>query len=68
MKAITVKLDDYLLEVLTRESKQRKTTRMELIRTAIIDFLLQRDDAGDLTYIENHRRDKLLSFEETFRS
>ena len=67
MKMISVKLDDYLLDVLTKESKQRKTTRMELIRTAIMDFLLHGDDAGDLAYIERHRRDKLLSFEETFK-
>lgn len=67
MKTISVKLDDYLLDVLTRESKQRKTTRMELIRTAIVDFLLHRDDDEDLAYIERHRGDKLVSFEETFK-
>lgn len=67
MKTISVKLDDYLLEVLTKESKERKTTRMELIRTAIMDFLLHRDDPGDLAYIAQHRKDKLLSFEETFK-
>ena len=66
MKTIAVKLDDYLLEVLTRESKQRKTTRMELIRSAIVDFLLHRDDGEDLAYIERHRKDKLLTFDETF--
>ena len=67
MKTIAVKLDDYLLDVITRESKERKTTRMELIRTAIIDFLLHRDDATDLAYVEKHRGDKLVSFEETFK-
>lgn len=67
MKTISVKLDDYLLEAVTKESKQRKTTRMELIRTAIVDFLLRRDDASDLAYIEKHRNDKLLSLDETFK-
>ena len=67
MKTISVKLDDYLLDVLTQESRQRKTTRMELIRTAIVDFLLHGDDAGDLAYIKKHRQDKLVSFEETFK-
>ncbi len=67
MKTISVKLDDYVLDVLTQESRKRKTTRMELIRTAIIDFLLHRDDAEDLAYIARHGKDKLLSFNETFR-
>lgn len=67
MKTISVKLDDYLLDVLSQESKERKTTRMELIRTAIIDFLLHRDDAEDVAYIEKHRSDKLVSFDKTFR-
>ena len=66
MKTISIKLDDYLLEVLNEESKERKTTRMELIRTAIVDHLLHRDDAGDLAYIEKHRNDPLLSFDKTF--
>lgn len=66
MKTIAVKLDDYLLEVITQESRERKTTRMELIRTAIIDFLLHRDDAAELVYIKQHRKDRLRSFAETF--
>ena len=67
MKTISVKLDDYLLDVLNHESKQRKTTRMELIRSSIMNFLLHGDDAEDLSYIEKHKKDKLYSFEETFK-
>ena len=67
MKTISVKLDDFLLDVLNQESKQRGTTRMELIRSAIMNFLLHGDDAEDLAYIERHRGDKLLSFRETFK-
>ncbi len=66
MKTISVKLDDYLLDLLNHESKEKKTTRMELIRSAIVNFLLNRDDAGDLAYVEKHRGDHLLSYEETF--
>ena len=43
------------------------SVKMELIRSAIVNFLLNRDDAGDLAYIEAHRGDRLHSFEETFK-
>lgn len=66
MKTISVKFDDYVLDLLNKEAEERKTTRMELIRSAIIDFLLNRDDAEDLAYVQRHSRDRLLSFGEIF--
>lgn len=66
MKTIAVKLDDFVLDMLTQESKEKKITRMELIRSAIINFLVNRGDAADLHYIEAHKKDKRLSFEGTF--
>lgn len=67
MKSISVKFDDYVLDLLNKEAKEKKLTRMEIIRSAVLNFLLNRDDAGDLAYIQSHRKDKLLSFEETFK-
>lgn len=67
MKSISVKFDDYVLDLLNQEAKEKKLTRMEIIRSAVLNFLLNRDDAGDLAYIQGHRKDKLLSFEETFK-
>lgn len=67
MKSISVKFDDYVLDLLNKEAKEKKLTRMEIIRSAVLNFLLNRDDAGDLAYIQSHRQDKLLSFEETFK-
>lgn len=66
MKAITLKLDDFVLDLVSAEAKEKKMTRMELIRTAIINFLVHRDDAGDLQYIQEHKKDRLLSFEQVF--
>ena len=40
---------------------------MEAILTALVDFLLYQDDAKDLEYIQDHRRDRLLTFKETFK-
>lgn len=67
MKTISVKLDDYILEVLTQEAREKKITRMEIIRAAIMNFLLNKDDAADLAYIRRHKDDKLVSFGETFK-
>lgn len=67
MKSISVKFDDFVLDLLNKEAKQKKMTRMEIIRSAVINFLLNRDDAEDLAYIQSHKKDRLLSFEDTFR-
>lgn len=66
MRTIAVKLDDFVLDMLTQEARERQITRMELIRSAIVNFLVNRGDAADLRYIEAHKKGKLLSFEETF--
>lgn len=66
MKTLSIKLDDYVVDLITREAKNQKTTRMELIRAAILHFLLNKDDAADLAYIKAHRRDKLLKFDDVF--
>ena len=66
MRSISVKLDNYVLELLDSEAKDKKVTRMELIRSAVINFLVNRGDAADLAYIEAHKNDKRLSFEKTF--
>lgn len=50
-----------------QEAREKKMTRMEIIRSAVLNFLLHRDDAQDLAYIEEHKKDKLLSFEKTFK-
>ncbi len=67
MKTIAVKFDDYVLELLNKEAKEKKMTRMELIRSAVINFLLHGDDAADLAYIQSHKNDKLLSLDDTFK-
>ena len=40
---------------------------MEIIRAAVINYLLNRDDANDLLYIQSHRDDELYYFEDTFK-
>lgn len=66
MKAITLKLDNFVLDLINAEAKEKKMTRMELIRSAIINFLVHRGDAADLEYIREHKKDKLLNFEQVF--
>lgn len=66
MKTISVKLDDYMLQLLNQQARASKTTRMEVIRAAILNYFLNRDDASDLVYIRKHKQDKLLVFDEVF--
>jgi predicted transcriptional regulator len=67
MKTLSIKLDDYIFELLNKEAKEKKVTRMEIIRSAILNFLLNKDDAEDLAYIQSHKNDRLLTFDETFK-
>ncbi len=67
MKTVSVKLDDYVLSLLNSEAKKRKVTRMEIIRSSIIKFLLSTSDAEDLEYIKNHKNDKLVGFDKVFK-
>ncbi len=67
MKTIAVKLDNYVLDLLNQEAREKKMTRMELIRSAVLNFLVNRGDAEDLAYIQNHKKDKLLGFKEVFK-
>ena len=66
MRSISVKLDNYVLDLLDNEAKDKKITRMELIRSAVINFLVNRGDAADLAYIQAHKNDKLISFDQVF--
>lgn len=69
MKTIALKLDDYLLNTLNKKAKQKKITRMEVIRSAIINFLIHRndDDAADLALMKKRENDKILPFNEVFK-
>jgi metal-responsive CopG/Arc/MetJ family transcriptional regulator len=66
MKALSVKFDNYVLDLLNFESKEKKVTRMEIIRSAVIHYLLHRDDAEDMAYMNAHKSDRLLTFDKTF--
>lgn len=66
MKTLSIKLDDFLVSLLNKEAKEKKMTRMEVIRSALVNFLLSRDDAADLAYIRSHKKDKLIGFEDVF--
>lgn len=68
MKTISVKFDDYILDLINREAKEKKLTRMEIIRSAVINYLLCRDDTEDVAYIRSHQDDPLCSFEDVFGS
>jgi len=66
MKTISVKIDDYILDLLNEESKEKKVTRMEIIRAAVINFLLHRGDDADVNYINRHRHNKKIPIEKLF--
>lgn len=66
MKSISIKLDDYLLALLSKEATEKRVTRMELIRSAIVNYLVNRDDAEDLAYIQAHKKDRLINFDDVF--
>lgn len=47
MKPLPLKIDDYLLERIVEEAKTRHITRAEVVRSALVHYLINRDDMAD---------------------
>ena len=51
MKPLPLKIDDYLLERITEEARNKGITKAEVVRSALVHYLIQREDAEDAAAI-----------------
>ncbi len=53
MKPLPLKIDDFLIEKIEEEARRKKQTKAEVVRTALIYFLLDRQDLLDAELISS---------------
>lgn len=53
MKPLPLKIDDYLLERITEEARSRRITKAEIVRSALVHYLIHRHDLEDARAIES---------------
>jgi hypothetical protein len=53
MKPLPLKVDNYIFERITEEAKAKKVTKAEVVRSALVHYLLNRNDIADVTLIQN---------------
>ena len=53
MKPLPLKVDNYIFERITEEAKAKKVTKAEVVRSALVHYLLNRNDLSDITLIQD---------------
>lgn len=53
MKPLPLKVDNYIFERITEEARSKKMTKAEVVRSALVHYLLNLDDLADITLIQN---------------
>lgn len=66
MKLLSLRLDNFLLRLIAREARLNKSTRVEIIRAAIMNYFLNKKDIQDIQLAESRLAEKDLPFDEHF--
>lgn len=53
MKPLPLKVDNYIFERITEEARSKKVTKAEVVRSALVHYLLNRNDLADITLIQD---------------
>lgn len=53
MKPLPLKIDDYLLERITEEAHSKGLTKAEVVRSALVHYLINREDIADAAAIQS---------------
>ena len=66
MKSLSIKIDDQLLALIDSKARELETTRMEVIRSALVNFLVNYEDIQDNIYIESRKDEPEVPVEDLF--
>lgn len=47
MKPLPFKIDDYLFERISEEARSKQVTKAEIVRSALVHYLIHREDLAD---------------------
>lgn len=62
MKLLSIRVDDFLLDLVQREALKKKSTRVEVIRAALMNFFIHREDIQDIQLAESRLHEKDIPF------
>ncbi len=66
MKPLSIRIDDFLVELIEREAKKRSSTKVEIIRAALMSYFMKLKDIQDVALAESRLTEEDLPFEEAF--
>ena len=66
MKLLSLRLDDFLVELIEREAKKRRSTKVEIIRAALMNYFMNLKDTQDIAIAESRLDEEDLPFDEAF--
>jgi len=66
MKSLSLRLDDFLVELIEREAKKSRSTKVEIIRAALMSYFMNLRDTQDIALAESRLEEEDLPFEEAF--
>ena len=66
MKQLSLRMDDFLLELIKGEARRKKSTKIEVIRAAVMNYFLSQEDLRDIQIAESRTGEEDLPFERHF--
>lgn len=66
MKLLSLRLDDFLVELIEREAKRKRSTKVEIIRAALMNYFMNLKDTQDIALAESRLDEDDLPFDEAF--
>ena len=66
MKLLSLRLDDFLVELIEREAKKKRSTKVEIIRAALMSYFMNLKDTQDIALAESRLDEDDLPFDEAF--
>ena len=66
MKLLSLRLDDFLVELIEREAKKKRSTKVEIIRAALMNYFMNLKDTQDIALAESRLDEDDLPFYEAF--
>jgi predicted transcriptional regulator len=66
MKLLSLRLDDFLVELIEREAKKKRSTKVEIIRAALMNYFMNLKDTQDIALAESRLDEDDLPFDEAF--
>lgn len=66
MKLLSMRIDDYLLDIIKHEARVHKSTLVEIIRAALMNYFINKKDIQDIQLAETRLNEQDLPLSGNF--